>query len=436
MNIIAIDCGASFVKGGLFRDEILIKTAERRTPKEHTVVQSVVDPVKAKALLSMVTSMCEELGAGLGEAVLCISNEMHGFILVRADGTPYTDYISWQTELDRKNGCPALKDIVSSEDILHTGMPLRRGLPSNNLKCLNDAGLLDHNELYFYTLGDYILAGLSGKTPHIHPTNAAATGLYDLRSGTWNSRMIQCVSDCKVIFPQIGETALDFRLGNLALLALPAIGDQQAAILGAGLKKSNRELSFNLGTGGQASVLTETADVSNSYQIRPFFSKMYLKTVPHIPSGRALNVYVRMVQDILRAYHCDISEEAIWKTMLEEEEHAVGSNIQTDLSFFENSASKHTVGSIENINEYGLTLGNLTRSIFERVAANCILAGDVICPDRTEVEHIFFSGGVARRIPKIRETIMKAYTGCQAYSISENETLTGLSLYALSSNCC
>jgi len=142
------------------------------------------------------------------------------------------------------------------------------------------------------TLGDYILKALSSKQPVCHPSNAAATGFYDLRKNNWNLNIIRNAGAADISFPEIGTEESVFRLEHVWLHALPAIGDQQAALLGAGLK-DKRTLSFNLGTGAQVSRLVSDAACSCRYQIRPYFYNYYLKTLPHIPSGRALNVYIR-----------------------------------------------------------------------------------------------------------------------------------------------
>ncbi len=58
-------------------------------------------------------------------------------------------------------------------------------------------------KLYFYTLGDYILKCITGQEVYIHPTNAAATGLYDLRKGIFNKKITAFVSDDLLCFPNV-----------------------------------------------------------------------------------------------------------------------------------------------------------------------------------------------------------------------------------------
>ena len=44
--------------------------------------------------------------------------------------------------------------------------------------------------MHFYTLGDYVIRMISGCESACHPTNAAATGFYDLTTGAWNKPLL------------------------------------------------------------------------------------------------------------------------------------------------------------------------------------------------------------------------------------------------------
>lgn len=436
MNTIAIDCGASFIKGALVSmggGKILrqIKIPAPAVSRSG----SVFSPRQITALIPLVRKMILELASLEKEAYLCISNEMHGFILSYGDGTPFTDYISWQKELGKNSDGPGagvltLQNNCSKEDLLFTGMPLRAGLPSSNLACLSAGGTLEKADgaLFFYTLGDYILKALSSKEPACHPSNAAATGLYDLRKNNWNRGMIRIAGGSDISFPEIGTGELVFRLEHVWLHALPAIGDQQAALLGAGLK-DERTLSFNLGTGAQVSRLVSDAACSCSYQIRPYFYNYYLKTLPHIPSGRALNVYIRFIEDILKHFQVEVDTADIWNTLIAAASETDSSALECDLSFFENTITASETGSISNIGEYSFTLGALSKSIFEQMGKNFIYAADIIEGHGSNTDKIIFSGGIAAKIPVIRKQIAGHYGKGIEVSVAFEETLLGLCRY-------
>ena len=433
MNIIAIDCGASFIKGALFQNDVIIKRAQRQSPVVHGN-EGLLEPVQINHLLPMVKDLILDLASDVEDFRLCISNEMHGFILAHQDGSPYTDYISWQKEygneiVDGNTSVEILSKEEMSDEIFKSGMPLRGGLPSSNMFYLKRKSLLSESPLFFYTLGDYILRRLSGQEPVCHPTNAAATGLYDVVNNKWNENLLCVVSNDSVIFPIVGITPLEFDLGKHHVTCLPALGDQQAALYGAGFENEG-DISFNLGTGAQVSRLTRRIELSKSYQTRPYFKGYYLKSIPHLPSGRALNVFIRFFKDVLKTFGFELPEEEIWSRLLEKENNCKRSSLSVDLSFFQTPLTDHQVGNIENIGEYELTVDKLMKSIIAQMVTNFISIAQIVEPDKSEVRRIVFSGGVARRIDSLRKGIISYYDDSLPVIVSRDETLIGLNKYA------
>ena len=424
MDFITIDCGASFVKAALFNGygEIVGKA----------VKQSPFGKNQIDALTPLVRDICDEFLQKSGDKVcLRISNEMHGFILADENGTPITDYISWQKEygrmsIDGGTACDILSTPEYSADILHTGMPLRAGLPSVNLLYLKKIGKLNDikTPIYFYTLGDYLLRILADTQPVCHLTNAAATGLVDLTGGNWNERLLNAVAPAQIVFPKIGTTATEFVRGGKSVTALPAIGDQQAALYGANLSRCD-ELSFNMGTGGQVSRITSTLKFSPHYQLRPFLDGNYIKTIPHLPCGRALNVYIRFLSDVLKIFDVEKDAADIWQNLLYAVEKSDDAGMKCDLSFFENAACTNRTGSITDIGEYSLTAGNLMKAVFKQLADNFVVASRKLSDDNLPVRKILFSGGVSRKIKFIRDRIIAAY-GVEDFEVAADETLKGL----------
>lgn len=447
MVTIAIDCGASFLKAAKMQNDRILRQLQIQTPPKPAANSSKnADKKLIERLLEAVCNILTDLTAGETEVGLGISNEMHGFVLALEDGTPFTDHISWQQELGDITVAPEGK---SSREILqehfcaapgvrfrYTGMPLRAGLPSCNLLYLSRAGNLAGapNQLFFYTLGDYLLCRLAGCAPDIHPTNAAATGLYDLEKKDWDEELTAfCCSGARIMFPTVGGRSLDFCFGETRIHALPAIGDQQAALLGAGLEEMET-ISFNLGTGAQVSVLSDNPSPEEGVQIRPYFGGRSLCTIPHIPCGRALNVYFRFVRDLLSRFEVDVDERVIWDKVLEMERDGVECGLFCDLSFFENAITPNRAGSISQIGEYTLTGANLFHAVLRAMIENFLRCADKLAQPDGRFRKILFSGGVARRIEAIRDGIVCHYSPDITATIAENETLIGIARYLAMDN--
>lgn len=438
MITIAIDCGASFLKGASFssdgrvRDSLFLPTAPRIWGED---AEDLLLPLQAENLLGVVRTMLARLSAGERRARLCIANQMHGFLLTDAKGAAQMDYLSWQ----RSFGTLPLADETAvsilarscADAVSRTGMPLRGSLPSVNLLYLMQSGILKRmpGELWFCTLGDYVLHALSGHPVTTHPTNAAASGLYDLECMDWSATLIQTAAGERIQFPQVGESPVSFSLDGVVYEALPAIGDQQAALLGAGLRHA-KQFSFNLGTGAQVSVVAEGISRNERVQLRPYFFGKHIRTLPHLPSGRVLNVYIRFLRDILSRFCLNVDEARVWQVFLEAAQSAKGECFEVDLSFFENPCSDRLTGLLAGFGEHDLDLGTLAASILHAMAHNFIWAAQEVKTPGQSVEELLFSGGVARRIEKIRTEVAASYPAAKVY-VAENETLQGLWQYGM-----
>lgn len=439
MNTIAIDCGASFVKCALFEDDIPIRTEQIAAPSNRDGID-IFNTEKIEKLISIVQHSLDTFLTEAEGGAICIDNEMHGFILAYADGTPYTDYISWQMELMAAQETDKfLKELVGEdravEMISRTGMPLRSGLPSSTLLWMSrNQYLTGKGELYFYTLGDYIIRRIFGKEPVCHQTNAAATGLFDLETGTWNEEYISLLTGKeKIIFPLIGKESIEYARDARKFHILPAIGDQQAALLGSGLKGEN-ELSFNMGTGAQVSRLLKKEKLRyGDYQVRPYFYRTFLKTIPHVPAGRTLNVFFRFLKDILSRIDSEIEDKTVWRIMQDaiSPEAMNADNLRCDLSFFENAITDHREGSITKITEYGLTLESLLSSIFRQMVDNFVMVANRVNEGLLDYDTIIFSGGIAKRWSVMRNGIVEKLLPDAKVIVSEYDTLFGCMRYAV-----
>lgn len=426
MTIIAIDCGASFIKAARINseNESIECVKIQKTPEaddENSRIGKTVEIVAE--LIRKLSYDNEQINVGF-------STEMHGFLIADASGKPLTDYISWQDEsgyevFQTTSYVDTVRNLLDKSLISQTGMPIKVGLPSVNLfyQLKNHICHIPQSEMFFYTLGDYVIRALSGKEPYIHVTNAAATGLINLEKRDWNREILKRLEMQEIHFPQItdGNEATECELEGRKVAFYPAIGDQQAALLGSGFIEES-DVSLNYGTGAQVSILSKKLTLSEAYQTRPYFGGMYLCTVPHIPSGRALNVYFNFLKNSICEF-VHVEDEDIWKYIMKEVQKDSYSSLKIDMSFFTNAVSPNTCGSISNIEETKMTVGNLFSSIYKQMARD---AKDIVDRLKTEeINALIFSGGVVRKNSYLRELMLRELN-VQKYTVAENETLKGI----------
>ena len=439
MNTITVDCGASFVKVAKFSDGCIVRIEIYNSPKEREGINESSSS-KLYELVDILRRILTDMIKDETEVNFALANEMHGFVLADSNGNPLTDYISWQKELGG-----ILIDSISSVDLLkqncynsiiNTGMPIRSGLPSSNLLYLKRTGYKFDNFVFFYTLGGFIERNLFGINPFEHVSNAAATGLFDLKKNDWSNELITYIGCENIVFPTVSDNCIQTKFNGCKVFVYPAIGDQQAALLGVGVSTEN-DLSFNLGTGCQVSVVTDNIEFGTDYQLRPFFNKKYLKTIPHIPCGRAINVYKNFVADVLTKFNVKFSDDQIWDVILDNLS-VERNSLKTDLSFFENAITEKTTGFVSDINEQNFLLSDLFSSAICTVAKNCADKIRLLRKDICSDDNFYFSGGFSRKIKMVRDVILKELLGDASCSkncfISNNETLLGLLKFTSLSN--
>jgi sugar (pentulose or hexulose) kinase len=445
MNIVAIDCGASFIKAAKFlndTDEMIEKKlyATECQTEEVFDEQDVNLPPQLKRTISAVKKSILELTTEGEKVAVGICNEMHGFVLADSCMQPYMDYVSWKKEyiMEPYDGMMTWKDYLSSnletEDIKKTGMPFKAGLASGNAAYIIRKQVQTQKEMFFYTLGDFIITRIAEKNISCHPSNAAAAGLYDIEKQEWNDRLIHDLGLGGIKFPQVSECkeCITCNWKGRVCVFFSAIGDQQAALLGAGLREKG-QLSVNMGTGGQVSILTDEVLLSDKFQTRPYFENSYLLSVPHIPSGRAMNVYFNFVKDIASGLGSCMTDEEIWSWIINEAEIADNQDVNSldvDMSFFSNAVTPHTSGAIENIDENRFKVGTLFAAIYRKMAENVFYCAERICFDITDIHEIIFSGGISAKHKLFRKNVLQYFPGVK-YQIASDETLKGIVKYVL-----
>lgn len=318
MVYLGIDIGTSFIKSGLLDTEKMeIKNIiEKKTPSMLLNSDPKASEYDADMISNIVLQIIQSF-VGISDHQkldgILFSTQMHGFVLTDYNGNRISNYISWQDERARRNSgegsdnyCNKVNSLLDEEDIIKSGMRLNPGYSVCSLFYLYKNKLVPDNQpIRFFTLGDYVIFKLTGEDPYCHITNAASSGLTALSSNSsgWNYKMINRLGFSNIIFPDIikeNKTYCCIKINNQSIPIYPPVGDQQVAILGAGVIPGE-QISINIGTGSQISIIDDKLSFGN-YQTRPFFGGYYLRTVPNVPAGRALNVLLQYMATFVFAH--------------------------------------------------------------------------------------------------------------------------------------
>lgn len=369
----------------------------------------------------------------ISDVWLC--TEMHGFLLCNGDKRrPITNYISWKDEratFDNDDSGRLIDELKEENRTFReqTGMNIKPGLPYVNMHAIKDKIPVESSSLRFCTLADWLLICGGEDDPGIHETLAAGTGFYSIIDDKWSESLLSKVGKDheRLRMPRVVRAGCPLgviQVGAHRLNVYGGVGDLQAALYGAGFP-SKHQLLINLGTGSQVAS-TETDATDETVELRPGILGGRFSAITHIPSGRALNVFAKFIDDLA-------SNPVFWNTFAAlNTDDLKSSDIKINVGVFASSWQYKSGGSILGINENNFNLKHYVAAVAKgwldqyKTAINAI--------SKKPAKSIALSGGLSRRasfVAKYLADITNTQIEVEDYDTGE-DTLEGLKFLAIS----
>ena len=416
-----IDVGTSFIKGAILDLDANQLRETHRVPFPDfldglPLLHREVDP-------GAIMRGVEELLSGLQRSeprcdgiVFC--GQMHGFVLVDEGGRPRSNYISWLDQRVSPAEFDGIKARVTERERRELGNEFRPSIGLPLLWWLKRRNHLPPGGSTPVSPPDYVAGHLCGTVPVMEPTQAASFGAIRLSTRDWHHEVIGKLGlDClrwPVVRPA-GAITGQWR----GIPCYSGVGDQQCAL--AGVLLADREISVNIGTGSQVA-MTVDSPPDDDLQTRPYFDNRLLRTITHIPGGRALTPLVRLFTEL-----SGISEEEAWHKIEAAVARVASTDLRAAITFFPGPCGDR--GFLENLHDGNLTIGHVFRAAFESMARNydaCIRRLD----PAGGVERLVFTGGVAQRLQIVRDLTAQALRLPYRLSPHAEDTLYGLMVLA------
>lgn len=224
------------------------------------------------------------------------------------------------------------------------------------------------------------------------------------------------------IVPQ-GTVVGEWRHGGRSLPVHAPVGDYHCSQVGALLQPG--ELSVNISTGSAVIQIARGCETGD-FQTRPWFDGTYLKTITHIPGGRAINALLNLLGELAAAEGVTLGDP--WGTAVGRATQAAdGGGLAIDPAFYAGSMGDH--GMIDNLREENMTVGHLFHALFAGMADNYARGATRIAPGR-DWSRLVFSGGVAMKTPLLRRLIMDRLGSGHRLAPVDEDTLFGLLVLA------
>ncbi|MBM83303.1 MAG: hypothetical protein CMJ78_22305 [Planctomycetaceae bacterium] len=424
---IGLDIGSSSIKGAVLNTTSLTigKPARCDFPTEINGLPPLYFEIDASVIVDATKNVLDELLSTTKECrgiVLC--SQMQGTVLTQPDGSPLSNYISWRDQRVMQaadnNGTYYNRMLERLDDSQRVclGGELKPGASPSLLYWLAENGGLPDAEFLPMIVGDFLLMKLAAAEPVTEFTNAL--GAINLETRQWAEDVFATLGIGGASWPRLvnfSEPIGHYQFEGHSIPCYPSVGDHQCALVGTLLQE--RELSLNISTGSQVSLLSREMK-TGSYQIRPFFDQQYLNTITHLPAGRSLNVLVDFVTEFARASGVD---EDPWPFITQAVDNSQSSELSADLAFFTGPMGER--GNIDQISIDNLTVGNLFRAAFANMADNYSVCAQRLSSDQ-DWNGVVLSGGLPQRLGSLRATIAERFNCECRVSESTEETLQGL----------
>jgi xylulokinase len=414
-----VDLGATYVKVAALRpDEGIVAESNFPFPRFTSLDGPYRTVESAEVLAAVEAAIASVLPLAENPERILLSGQMHGWTLTDEHNVPHLPLVTWQDNraLLMRDGTPYLDQLRNTQppEVWHAvGNELRSGLPVAGIYG-TDLTAID-GRLRVHSLLSWVAGALTNKPEFVqHITDAAASGMFDLRVGLWSEQITAFVGGARLLLPRVSST-----LGVIGVHRAPGaavftpVGDQQAALLGAGIGED--VTAFNIATGGQVARLANEHAGDRS-QTRPYFDGLLLHTRTHLPAGRALTHGVALLSR-------GRTDDEAWRWAAE----AAASSARPGLPHAHPTFHSAGGGGWSGITDAN-SPEDLVRALVAAIAARYV-DGAVDVGFRP-MDELLFCGGVAQRFAPLRSAIQSGLDRPAKVAPEGDMALRGLAVLA------
>lgn len=435
-RLIGIDLGSSFIKGAVLDLDALAIRHVERVPFPDPIPglapgHREFDPAEVveatRALLGRLLRHAPDADG------IAMCGQLHGMVLTDDRGRALSNAINWQDQRalqpfpgGRGSYFDEIERRLGSEDRRRLGNEPRPGVPLCHLFWLAHNRALPRTPAIVASIPDFVVANLGGQRPVTEVTHAYGHGALDVETLDWHRGAIAALGLEDLRWPDIvaqGTVVGEIAVGARRLPVYAPVGDYQCSQAGAFL--DDGELSVNISTGSAVIQLARGCEFGD-FQTRPWFDGRFLKTITHIPAGRALNALVRVLSELAVAQGLTLRDP--WEYILAEAARVETTDLRVDPAFYFSATGER--GSITGVREENLTVGHLFRAALTGMADNYERCARRVAAGKPW-SRLVFSGGLALKTPLLRQLVCDRLGREHRLAASEEDTLLGLLVLGL-----
>ena len=317
--------------------------------------------------------------AGIG-----ITGQQHGVVL-HDDGSAPPLLINWQDQRGEQPYAGSEQtyvqravELAGADAPERTGCRLATGYLGVTLFWLRENNALPRSTRACF-LTDFFAGRLAETRPVTDPTNAAASGIFNVTTSDWDAELLEAFDISQSLLPEVrssGERLGGLAPGPAAALGLPAglpvfvgIGDNQASFLGAVAGRDDSVL-VNVGTGGQVAAYTDRFAFDPALETRPFPHGGFLAVCAGLCGGRSYALLEQFYREVGKRLFGVVSAEPLYEIMNRlAAEAPPGAEGVSCAPFFTGTRAQPDLRAFwGGVSATNFTPGNMTRALLEGMA--------------------------------------------------------------------
>jgi len=386
MNLKIFDIGGTFLKVYCSKTKITTRIAMQ--------TEAVISVENIKTLIrSQLEDDTEYIG---------ISSQMHGFVLFDEFNNNLSDFVTWKVKSE--TSIFVENNIFNTFD--NTGLEKRDDLPINNIYDYIKQKNISNTNIKVKNITEAILDTISTKT---HVTMACGNGFYDIYKKEYIKSYVDLFYDLFKVNLLFDDVIFNREVVG-TIINTPVyvgIGDFQASLYSCNF--SNNPLFINMATGSQIAIISDTL-TTPGLSCRPFFNNKIIECITHIPCGRFLNIFDTFLKTVGISLWDEINRLRI--------EDVYASNIIITTDIFSGQGI-----CISKIYDNTFKLTNFISSIFKSFLWQYI---NIIKNNKFKFDNIILSGGIAKRIPLIRNILYREFNVTVNINNNDDDSIGGV----------
>lgn len=357
-----------------------------------------------------------------------ITGQMHGMLYVDGEGRALSPLTTWEDERGNRvmeNGRTYVQELQEK-----SGYPMATGFGLTTHFCNLKQGLVPEGAKYIVTIMDYVAMRLCGrKQPLMHASNAASFGLFDLRTGRFDTAACEAAGINPSILPETADGEPFVGMTSDGLEVMIPIGDNQAGLLG--LLENEKDIVINVGTSSQVSMISETLPEDGQLECRPYVGGKYLLLGAGLCGGTSFAMLNTFFSTVVAGVGGKVSKNDMFGYMTEaaQEAYEKGSDLVVNTQFRGKRSDPSLRGSISNISMTNLTPGGLVLGFYKGVLGELHEAYEQMNPGAEG--RLLLCGNALRNNALLRQLCGEIFGRETILSNQREETATGAAKLAL-----